>query len=407
MKILQVNTVVAYGSTGIICQNIARGLIAQGHDCLIVYGRGEDVADLPTKKIGNRLEQGLHYLQSKYLDRHGLGSRGATYQLLQIVKEYKPDIIHLHNIHGYYLNYKILFRELGKLEIPVVWLLHDQWAVSGGAAYIDENTDLADLKIRNVSRKPQEKRQYPSLARVSIGRFRKNLLDKYQAVSSLPSLTIVTPSEWLATFVKTSYLQDFPIKTIYNGMDSHHFTIQSLPRQDAILVLGAASVWDERKGLSYFCQLAEEMDDRFKIMLIGVDDSLPLPPKIIRLGKVTNEEMLRYYNQADIFLNPTMGDNFPSVNVEAQLCGTPVITFDTGGSKESICLETGAVVEKGNTRNLIETIQHFSHKTPRIAEQTRAHALQFSIEQMVARYVALYQTIVIERESQNGGAGST
>ncbi|HEL1780331.1 glycosyltransferase [Streptococcus suis] len=395
MKILQINTVISYGSTGIICQNIARGLIANGHDCLTVYGRGNDVEDIPTKKIGNKFEQGLHYLRSHFLDQHGLGSRFATRQLIQIIRDYQPDVIHLHNIHGYYVNYRILFEELRALAIPVVWLLHDQWAISGGAAYIENNIRIVDGKPIKIVRTQEEKKQYPSVARISFSRFEQNIRDKYQVITAMTNLTLVTPSCWLTRFVEDSFLKKFQVLTIYNGMDTRQFSVDLPSKTEKINILGAASVWDERKGLKYFCQLAEDLGDNFQITLIGVDDSTSLPSNIIKVGRLNSSQMVHYYNQADVFVNPTLGDNFPSVNVEAQLCGTPVITFDTGGAKEAICTQTGKIVVQGDYEQLFVAITSMIPKNKYIATKTREHALAFSVENMVNDYIKLYQEVVV------------
>ncbi|HEL2176294.1 TPA: glycosyltransferase [Streptococcus suis] len=395
MKILQINTVISYGSTGIICQNIARGLIANGHDCLTVYGRGDDVEDIPTKKIGNKFEQGLHYLRSHFLDQHGLGSRFATRQLIQIIRDYQPDVIHLHNIHGYYVNYRILFEELRALAIPVVWLLHDQWAISGGAAYIENNIRIVDEKPIKIVRTQEEKKQYPSVARISFSRFEQNIRDKYQVITAMTNLTLVTPSCWLTRFVEDSFLKKFQVLTIYNGMDTRQFSVDLPSKTEKINILGAASVWDERKGLKYFCQLAEDLGDNFQITLIGVDDSTSLPSNIIKVGRLNSSQMVHYYNQADVFVNPTLRDNFPTVNIEAQLCGTPVITFDTGGAKEAICTQTGKIVVQGDYEQLFVAITSMIPKNKYIATKTREHALAFSVENMVNDYIKLYQEVVV------------
>ncbi|HEL1579296.1 TPA: glycosyltransferase [Streptococcus suis] len=395
MKILQINTVISYGSTGIICQNIARGLIANGHDCLTVYGRGDDVEDILTKKIGNKFEQGLHYLRSHFLDQHGLGSRFATRQLIQIIRDYQPDVIHLHNIHGYYVNYRILFEELRALAIPVVWLLHDQWAISGGAAYIENNIRIVDGKPIKIVRTQEEKKQYPSVARISFSRFEQNIRDKYQVITAMTNLTLVTPSCWLTRFVEDSFLKKFQVLTIYNGMDTRQFSVDLPSKTEKINILGAASVWDERKGLKYFCQLAEDLGDNFQITLIGVDDSTSLPSNIIKVGRLNSSQMVHYYNQADVFVNPTLRDNFPTVNIEAQLCGTPVITFDTGGAKEAICTQTGKIVVQGDYEQLFVAITSMIPKNKYIATKTREHALAFSVENMVNDYIKLYQEVVV------------
>ncbi|HEM2780875.1 glycosyltransferase [Streptococcus suis] len=395
MKILQVNTVISYGSTGIICQNIARGLIANGHDCLTVYGRGNDVEDIPTKKIGNKFEQGLHYLRSHFLDQHGLGSRFATRQLIQIIRDYQPDVIHLHNIHGYYVNYRILFEELRALAIPVVWLLHDQWAISGGSATSLEIIDNIYEIPKTATRSKGERRQYPSLSRFSINHYYHNINYKNKYFTSLSQLTLVTPSKWLGDIVKKSFLSEIPLITIYNGVNTNAFVEKTEETNERITILGVANAWSNDKGLGYFCRLSKDLGDKYRIILVGLDDKISTPAKIIRVGKIDNKELLKYYQKADVFVNPTLRDNFPTVNIEAQLCGTPVITFDTGGAKEAICTQTGKIVVQGDYEQLFVTITSMIPKNKYIATKTREHALAFSVENMVNDYIKLYQEVVV------------
>ncbi|HFR3895107.1 TPA: glycosyltransferase [Streptococcus suis] len=396
MKVLQINTVISYGSTGIICQNIARGLIANGHDCLTVYGRGNDVEDIPTKKIGNKFEQGLHYLRSHFLDQHGLGSRFATRQLIQIIKDYQPDVIHLHNIHGYYVNYRILFEELRALAIPVVWLLHDQWAISGGSATSLEIIGNIYEIPKTATRSKGEKHQYPSLSRFSINHYYHNINYKNKYFTSLSKLTLVTPSKWLGDIVKKSFLSEISLITIYNGVNTNAFVEKTEETNERITILGVANAWSNDKGLGYFCRLSKDLGDKYKIILVGLDDKISTPAKIIRVGKIDNKELLKYYQKADVFVNPTLRDNFPTVNIEAQLCGTPVITFDTGGSGESICRETGKVIKKGDYQQLLQSLQSIENKNFQTMKTTRKHAERFSVDSMVGKYIELFNLICKE-----------
>jgi len=213
----------------------------------------------------------------------------------------------------------------------------------------------------------------------------------------MSNLTLVTPSKWLEYFIKDTFLGKFQIVTIYNGIDTNRFTIDyadNSEKSKKINILGAANVWDDRKGLKYFRQLAEDLGSDFHITLVGVDDSIDLPPNISKVDRLDGKQMVAYYNRADVFVNPTLGDNFPSVNVEAQLCGTPVITFDTGGSKESVCIQTGRIVAQGNYEELFSAITSMPPKNKFIATMTRNHALTFSVENMVDNYIKLYQELI-------------
>lgn len=393
MKILQLNTVLATGSTGSICRGIYDELTNYGHDCLIVYGRGPEVEGYNSRRIGNSTGIYSHAIMSKVFDRHGLHSKSATKQLIKIVDEYQPDIIQMHNIHGYYLNYPILFDEINKRKIPVVWLMHDQWAISGGPAYLDgENLEATVAKRTQKMRK-----SYPDL--IGFDRYTKNYQLKQDVFTSLEKLLIVTPSNWLKYEMESTFLKQYEIVTIHNGINLEKFSPKPLNDSEQIKLLGIASVWDERKGLNFFERLAGDLDTTYEITLVGVSNQQKegLPKHIKTIEKISSQEKLsEIYSDADVLVNPTMQDNFPTIILEAQACGTPVITFDTGGCKESLIDSTGEVVEKGNYEMLLNAIKLVSHKNKTTVDACVSNAENFDNKIVYKKYIDLYTKIMEE-----------
>lgn len=356
MKILMINSVCGRGSTGRICTDIAEMLEKEGHECKIAYGR-ESVPQKYQKyavRIGNELGVNIHAGLSRIFDDCGFHSHFATKKFVRWVKEYNPDMIHLHNLHGYYLNLKILFDYLRTCGKKIIWTLHDCWAFTGHCSYF---SFVGCDKWKRQCEHCVQKKTYPKS--MLVDNSRRNFEKKKQLFTGIPNLTIVTPSKWLAGVVKESFLKDYPIKVIHNGIDLNVFKPTSSNFRERYnlenkkIILGVASVWDDRKGLKDFLKLSELIDDNTRIVLVGVNDKQIklLPPKIIGIRRTNStKELAEIYTAANVFFNPTYEDNYPTVNLEAQACGTPVITYNTGGSIESVFPEN--VVEQGNLKKL-------------------------------------------------------
>lgn len=403
MKILQINSVINIGSTGRITRDLYDYFEERGHDCVIAFGRGEATPGYKTIRIGSRLDQMSHLVYSRLTDRHGFASRSATRRFIEQIEEYDPDLIQLHNIHGYYLNVEVLFDYLAEKDIPVVWLLHDQWAVSGHGAYFDLNGD-GTFPTKLSSR--EELKHYPKT--VGFSQFEKNLEDKERLFTSIENMTILTPSNWLTDMMKKTFLNKHEIRTIYNGLDMDVFHIdashtEELRRgwkaEDKTVVLGLASVWEERKGLEDFITLSKLLPRNLcQIVLVGVDAETKkqLPNNILSINRTHSVEDLRdIYNASDVFVNPTYFDNFPTVNIEALACGTPVITYDTGGSPEAVDEKTGSVVEQGDIKALIHEINRWSEKTEEVSKVCSDHVRNnFTKELTYKQYEDLYTDLL-------------
>lgn len=365
--LLQINTVVNSGSTGRIAEEIGQTAILQGWKSYIAYGRNVHPSQSELIKIGNEWDNRLHGLQTRLFDRHGLASKTATKKLLQQIQKINPDIIHLHNIHGYYLNIEILFRFLHTANIPVVWTLHDCWPFTGHCVYFDY-VGCEKWKME-CSRCPQ-KTTYP--ASFFIDQSEKNFKLKKELFSTLSDLTLVPVSNWLGDILKDSFFKNTHAKVILNGINtdifqpaSNQLNLVKYKLDGKFIILGVANVWSPRKGLRDFVELSKKLDSGYQIVLVGLNKKQikNLPNQIIGIEKTENvQQLAELYSASDVFLNPTYEDNFPTTNLESMACGTPVITYKTGGSPESIDSNTGFVVEKGNLNDLMIKIEQIKIK---------------------------------------------
>ncbi|AUS95177.1 glycosyl transferase [Clostridium thermosuccinogenes] len=396
MKVLQINTVCGIGSTGRIVTDIHNTLIKLGYDSYIAYGRGIAKNCNNAINIGSKFDVYKHALQTRILDIHGFGSRKVTQGFVKKVEKLNPDIIHLHNIHGYYINIEILFDCLKKLNKPVIWTLHDCWAFTGHCAYFDY---VGCNKWKTGCYNCPQKRSYPSS--ILFDNSKKNYNKKKEIFSGLKNMTIVTPSNWLAELVRVSFLGDYNIKVINNGIDVEIFNPtesefrKNYNLENKFIILGVANIWDKRKGIKYFFELSSKLQSDEVIVLVGLTkkQKKELPSKIIGICRTNNvKELAEIYTAADVFVNPTLEDNFPTTNLESLACGTPVITFSTGGSVECIEQDTGFVVSKGKTDELLCKIKKIREKGKEFYSKNavvRANKL-YNKEDRCREYIELY-----------------
>lgn len=347
-----INSVCGIRSTGRICTDLAETLSEQGHEVKIAYGR-ETVPEKYQKyavRIGNDMDVKLHALQTRMFDNTGFCSRKVTKQFIRWVESYNPDIIHLHNIHGYYINIDILFRYLRTCGKKIIWTLHDCWAFTGHCTYF---TAIKCDRWKKQCHHCPQKWRYP--ASYMLDHSKENYQRKKELFTNIPNMTLVTPSQWLADLVKQSFLSEYPVEVHYNTIDTTVFKPtpsnfrEKYNLQGKKIILGVASVWNERKGLNDFIKLSEIIDDKFAIVLVGLSETQikRMPKKIIAIRRTNStKELAEIYTAADVFFNPTYEDNYPTTNLEAQSCGTPVITYKTGGSPESVPEKN--VVDVGN-----------------------------------------------------------
>lgn len=361
IKVLQINSVCGVGSTGRIATDIHHILEEQGHESYVAFGRNEPLNCKNSIRIGNKFDNYVHVGLTRMFDKHGFGSKRATTRFLKEVKKLEPDVIHLHNIHGYYINIGLLFDYLKKADTRVIWTLHDCWAFTGHCSHFDYIR--CDKWKTGCFDCPQLK-EYPKSSFADNSK--RNFNQKKSLFTGVKGLTIVTPSKWLAGLVAESFLSDYPIKVINNGIDLSIFRPTSSDfrkindLEDKFIILGVSNVWSEKKGLHHFIELSNYLQTDEVIVLVGLTDKemASLPPKVIGITKTdTLKKLAEIYSTADIFLNPTLEDTFPTTNLESLACGTPVITFNTGGSIESIDEKSGIVVAKGNNEGLREAVK--------------------------------------------------
>ena len=396
--LLQINIASNWGSTGKIMEQI--GLCAQSHGWKSYVTYGRKAYHNPSKnnliRIGTTFDAYEHYAENLFLDNEGLASRHATKRFLNKVDEIQPDVVHLHNIHDHYLNYPMLFRYLAEKKIPVVWTQHDQWATTGHCCY----------NLVGCERWKDECHNCPLSKWYSLDRSRRNFRLKKQLCAVIPSLTIVPVSEWLGDNIRQSHLKNRDIQVIHNGIDIKTFSPQPANAHERYginkqkkIVLCVAAVWDTRKGLNDFYELANRLPaDDYAIVIVGqrteVIMSLENACQMVFVDRTQNAlELAQLYSSASVFVNPTYQDNYPTTNLEAIACGTPVITYGTGVSLEAVDNNTGVVVEQGDINGLISAIQSFSNKDYKDACRKKAKT-EFDNSKCFNPYIKLYNKLL-------------
>jgi putative colanic acid biosynthesis glycosyltransferase len=402
MKVLQINSTYGRGSTGRIAYDIENLLISNKNESLVGYGRygyGEKAY-----KIGSKISIIYHAFITRMFDRHGLGSKIATHKLIKKIKSFKPDIIHLHNIHGYYLNYEILFDYIKTNRIKTVWTLHDAWAFTGHCAYFDfSNCQKWQTHCNNCP----EKKVYPTS--LFFDRSFKNFENKKKYFSSIDNMMIVTPSLWLSKKVEKSFLSHFERIVINNGVDLEVFKptngnfIKKFGLTDKFIILGVANVWDRRKGLQYFIELTKLIKDDMIIVLVGLDDTQlkELPNSIIKIKKTNSViQLAELYSSANVYVNPTLEDNFPTTNLESLACGTPIVAFDTGGCSEVVDINTGIITKSKTSKELYNSILEVkknmkSFYSKNCIEKAKSN---YNKNEKYKEYLTLYENFLIDKK---------
>ena len=342
MKVAMINGGV-FGSTGKIMLGIADLLEKYGNQVFcaapITVTNKDREPQREYYKIGTFFSRKINVLLSRVSGSSNCYAQCSTKKLLKNLAAFQPDVLHLHNLHGDYINLPLLFKYIKKYNVPVVWTLHDCWAFTGHCAHF--SAAKCDRWKSGCGDCPQLK-AYPKT--YGADHTQRNYRQKQACFTGLANLTIIVPSEWLARTVKQSFLKEYPVEVVHNQIDKSLFkpTPSDFREQYGLdgkaVILGLASVWDKEKGLLDFCRLREKLDSRFAIVLVGVTDKQKsrLLPGILALPRTANpRELAEIYSAADVFVNPTHQDTYPTVNLEARACGTPVITYDVGGSPES------------------------------------------------------------------------
>lgn len=395
MRIAFINSV-TFGSTGGIICSLADLASAQGDDAYICVPDGRHHQERNEKNfipIGGRLSEDLHILLGRFTGLQGMFSIIATHRFVAKLKAIDPDVIHLHNLHNSYVNLPILFRYLKKIRKKVIWTLHDCWALTGHCPHFDM---IGCQKWKTECHNCPIYTKYPKSYVDSSCYLHKK---KKKWFLGLHDLTIVTPSEWLSEQVKMSFLREYPIQVIHNGIDLSVFTPRKSDfRQkygigNQFMILGVSFDWNDKKGFDVFISLAQRLPDDYQIVLVGVNEKIEalLPKNVISIRRTHNrEELAEIYTAADLLVNPTREDTYPTVNMEALACGTPVLTFRTGGSPEIIDESCGCVVDKNDVEGMLKEIIRIRQEKPYTREACLKKAETFNKDDRFYEYLSLY-----------------
>lgn len=392
MKVVQINTTCGMGSTGKICVSISEALSSDNIENYIFYTSGK--SEYPYGiKFSNPWSKKMQAVKSRIFGNYGFNSKEATKNMIKSLNEIKPDIIHLHNIHGHDCNIEELFEYINKKNVKVLWTFHDCWAFTGYCTHFDMK---GCKKWKDCCEKCPQKREYSWL----FDKSKKLFLKKKELFKGV-DLTVITPSDWLGKKVKESFLKEKDIKIIKNGIDLSIFKpCESNFREkyglcNKKIVLGVSFVWSEKKGLDVFVELAKKLPKNYKIVLVGTNKKIDekLPQNIISIHRTKNQqELAEIYSSADVFINPTREENYPTVNMEAIACGTPVVTFKTGGSPETINECCGVVVEKDDVDAMEQEIIRICEEKLFVPERCVEYAKRFDKNSCFEKYLELYRS---------------
>ncbi|MBQ7822558.1 MAG: glycosyltransferase [Clostridia bacterium] len=402
MRIAQIN-MTAIGSTGKIMLQIAETARSQGH---IAQTFSTNQFSTKYKKLppapyghtyyGSYFENGIHLALALITGKNGCYSSIGTCQLIAKLKKFKPDIIHLHNLHGFCINLPMLFDYIKSNNIKTVWTLHDCWSFTGHCPY---------FTIVNCDKWKQQCYDCPQInvypkSRVDNSRQMYQLKKKW--FTGVSDMTLVTPSQWLSELVSESFLQKYPVNVINNGIDLNIFkpTDSNFRQKHGLegkhVILGVAFGWGKRKGLDVFLELSKRLSDDYRIVLVGTNDTVEreLPDNIVSIQRTNNQtELAEIYSSADLFVNPTREENYPTVNMEAIACGTPVLTFKTGGSPEIVDADCGSIVDCNDIDSMEKEIIRICTNKPYSKKACLLKAKSFDMNDKFKEYIDLYENL--------------
>jgi glycosyltransferase involved in cell wall biosynthesis len=391
-KIVQINAECGVGSTGKIAVAISKLLNKKGVENYIFYSGNHKSSYENGIMLSGKLSIRIHQILSRIFGDQGFHSYFSTKRMVKKIKKIAPDVILLHNLHGYYLHVGVLFRFLKRYGKPVYWTFHDCWPFTGHCAhFMVEKCDKWKEGCYDCVRK--DKYPYSWFFDRSNRLYKR----KKELFTSLEDLTIITPSEWLADIVKESFFRDFPVLVINNGinLDVFKHTHGNFKEKNHIgsklIILGVSAVWNYYKGLDIFLELYKRLDPSiYQIVLVGTDETVDkdLPEGIISIHRTNNQaELAEIYSSADVFVNPTREDNYPTVNMEAIACGTPVVTFDTGGCKEIVTEACGVVTANNTVDRLIDGIFKVIENRNTYANMCEFRAKDFDEKKCFEEYI--------------------
>ena len=398
-RLLIINITCNQGSTGKISEQVGLMMKQRGWEVYLAHGaRRVNSSALSTIPFSSVKNEYLHALKSLLFDADGLGSKAATKRLVDNIIEIKPDIIHIHNLHGYYLNYQVLFEYLNSTNIPVVMTLHDCWSFTGHCVhFVTANCERWKTGCYDcvLNHKPPKRS-------ILLDRSKRNYSLKKKYFSSNRNLHLVAVSNWLEGLVKQSFLKNNTLQVIHNGIDINLYKPQHTKSSDKYVILGVSNVWHRDKGLYDIYRLRELLPaNEYSIILVGLSKKQiqNLPQGIVGIKQTTNQqELVDLYSEANVLINPTYADTFPTINLEAMACGTPVVTYNTGGSPESITSKTGIIVKQGDIEGMASAIRYLRNN-PLSSEDCRKHAeTNFDKDSCFMSYALLYEKLIMDNQ---------
>lgn len=389
-----INSVCGFGSTGRICTDLSDVLMENGYEVKIAYGRGNALKKYQkiSYRIGNNLGVKINGLKARLFDNEGFNAKTATRKFLQWADSFNPDILHLHNLHGYYINVELLFNWIkSRPNMKVIWTLHDCWAFTGHCSHFDfAGCEKYKTQCYNCS----QKCEYPKT--LLFDRSSKNYLEKKRSFLGVKNLEIITPSNWLKEKVESSFLKEYKVTTINNGIDLSVFKPteskfkERQGLQDKKIVLGIASVWTKRKGFYDFIALSKILPNEYKIVLVSVNKKqLKLLPKEILGIEKTNgiNELVEIYSSSYVFVNPSLEETMGLTTVEALACGTPVIVYNKTAVPEVPNEKSGIVLKENNPKAILDALGKLNINS----EDCIARAKEFDKKIKYKEYLSVYE----------------
>lgn len=398
MKVLMIHRDIGTGSVGKIVEDLYWGLKNNNHDCKIAYGyiNKSRIPNNDLISVCDEITLKKHALFSRMTDRGGFFGKNQTKKLVEFIEQYRPDIIHIHGLYGYWIDINTLYSYLNKTNICVINTLHSCWDFTGHCCYF---TKANCTKWKSHCYKCPEKNKYPKS--IFIDNSYKNFENKRRLMCSLKNMFYVAPCDWMANCVKQSFLKEYKVHVINNGIDLSAFSrdLKNVTKYginpEKKVILGVASVWEERKGIDDFIELAGITDHHYQIVLVGLSRQQisKLPKNIIGIQRTeSREDLAAIYSASTVLFNPTYEDNYPTVNLEAIACGTPVVTYNTGGSPEIVeKLQAGKVIPFKDYSKLLEYVDYYSESSFDMDEMSR---LYMSSDRMVKEYIDFYQLVI-------------
>lgn len=385
MKVVQINSVCGIGSTGGITIQLSRAMTQNNIENYILYTNYNYPCEFGIK-YSYRLKIKINALLAKIFGNYGFNSISSTIKLIRILKKINPDIVHIHNVHGHDLHLGMFFRYLKKIGVRVIFTLHDCWLFTGYCMHFDS---IGCMKWKTQCGNCPQRKRYSWFTDKSAWLFSK----KKELITALNDVTVVSPSYWLADIAEKSYLGKFPIKVLNNGVDLDVFKPcksnfrEKYELQNRKVVLGIP-----KGNLDAFIELSRLLDCEYKLVLAGLKEKefSQLPDNVLGLGYLPHPELAKVFTASDVYVNTTLADTFPTVNLEALACGTPVVTFNTGGSPEAIDEKTGIAVEKGNVGSIYEAVKEICNGPDRSAACIERAQRLYNKHDRYKEYIDLY-----------------